>query len=208
MIESGSISSHFITHTTISDHSDDESPYLLHVSGHKQKETSVHIDHLNVTNNKIGSYSSSDMKYVVDAIVSFVKVEFYGSNMTFTHNSILTPLSFTSVHGIVSGHNVFEQNQAKYGGAIAILDADDDSSVPQVINTTVDTEVWFINNYADYGGAVYIVYAVIERCRKLPRVNCIQAQPCQSCRTIIIRLQFHSPCKGYSMLYKAEFDYQ
>lgn len=165
VIESESLSNHTIINTTISDHQilvDDISPsYLLYVSGHKNKlgdaySTSVHIDYLNVTNNRISGHSINDMVNL-NAIASFVEVEFYGSNMNFVQNSFVTPLSFTSIQGVLLGHNVFELNQAMYGGAISIWEvAASSKPLPQVINTTVDTDVQFINNYADYGGAVYI----------------------------------------------------
>ena len=145
--------------------------FLVYITGNEPSSassdaamlsTNIHIHNITSIENKIVNPTFTFGGINSPAIIFLRWVDLHGSSLYFTgtHDSVATFLSVATISGVFNGINVFQKNSAIYGGAIAIRDATTIGSrvdtYPNNISTTPDALLFFIENYADYGGALYI----------------------------------------------------
>ena len=146
--------------------------HVIYASGNGSRnskgdyDTLLQVNNLNMYSNGIKNDPSHGIS--TKTAVMFVRwVKFNASQLIFAYNtyygpnpvsgfsgSISTALSLQSVQTTISDSNRFVANRGTHGGAIAIREYN--SSYPMTFNTTPNSLISFQNNFADYGGAVYV----------------------------------------------------
>ena len=172
-INSNGYSSHFLEGCVFNQNEGikDITNYFVYITGNEPSSvngdtailsTNIHIHNISSVQNKIANPTFTCGGTNSPAIIFLRWLDFHGSNLHFigTRDSVATFLSVATISGVFNGTNLFENNTAINGGAIAIRDATTivprADSYPNNISTTPDATLSFNDNSADYGGAIYI----------------------------------------------------
>ena len=126
---------------------------IVYIKGSINNSTLLTIDRVLFSGNAIAN---------IKAVCHIEGVKMRASNLNFTNNPdpyisgsfTFTPLSLVSVDAMLTGENNFENNRGIYGGALSIRE--DVPGMAANLHITPNTTIRFYNNYADYGGAIYI----------------------------------------------------
>ena len=170
-INSNGYSSHFLEECFFKENKGmkDITNYFVYITGNEPSSsdtailsTNIHLINITSIQNKIANPTFTFGGINSPAIIFLRWLDLHGSNLNFegTNDSVATFLSVATISGVFNGSSVFKHNTAVNGGAIAIRDATTIGfgvdTYPNNISTTPDATLVFIDNNADYGGALYI----------------------------------------------------
>ena len=150
-ISSIGYSNHVIKNSNFTENNGIKHVILIFGTRNTDSRAYVTLENISITGNKMLQNSLCLNTSVI--LVQLVNLRARGLYLTGNKKSVATLLTLFSVNATFEGKNVFSDNRGRHGGALAIGEVDGTSNY---ISTTVDTVISFNNNYADYGGAVYI----------------------------------------------------
>ena len=147
-ISSIGYSNHVIQNSIFTENNGLKHVILIYGTDHR---TYVTMENITTRGNKMLQSSLCLNTSVI--LVQLVNLQTRDLYLTGDKKSVATLLTLFSVNAVFEGENVFSDNRGRHGGALAIREVDGTSNK---ISTTVDTVISFYNNYADYGGALYV----------------------------------------------------